>query len=804
MEASRAHKPAVLPRALLVGLSLATVVILVAAPSTNAATASASVDGSRRFQRIDGFGVNANPKNWNFSDLTPALDLLTNQMHASLWRVDIFGTLTWIDDPSHLNASYYSQIYESPDFAALWRTLSYLNSHGAQVVLSGSGRVPAWMGGTIIKADSENEFVEMITSVVDYGRRVKGIPIRLLSPLSEVDIGVPEGPFVDPTQYARIMRKTLARLHTLGYDDVRLIAPEISELSNADRYLEPLIADESVMAAVDHFGFHSYAGSAGDVPSLISSSRRSDRNLWMTEWSESTTDGFLDNGREVRDEWTFARTMTDNLITLLQQGASAALGWDAWDNVHEHCGCSATSRWGQLAFNASNATYSPNKRFYTNAQVFAFVPGGWQRIAANSSDANVRLVAFADPTSAQVTVVGHNANSTSTTLSMSLANVGAGGALRRFETNATDNMVRRPDVAVSNGNFAVDIAADTFFTFTTLAAEGAPIQVPAPAPEAVAPPVAAPPAAAPPAAAAPPVSAPAPAAPPAQATGNNTTTTTTTIDFDGYSDVYRDLDGQLPSGVIDWGNTDWYLAGPYAQFTQNSISFREGPTSGTFKFVSPRRLLQLDGDNGGQADSTVTLSCDGGPPVQTLVPSNSIVTISTGWTSACTTVTIGSTNGWETNFANLVIDSPSAVPAAPPAAPTGSTTVDYSGYSDVNRNLDGQLPVGVIDWGSGNWYLAGPYAQFTQNSISFREGPTSASFKFVSPRRLLRLDADNGGKQDTTVSLSCDGGPPVQTMVPSNSIVTISTGWTRACTTVTVGSTNGWDTNFANFVIDSP
>jgi hypothetical protein len=39
------------------------------------------------------------------------------------------------------------------------------------------------------------------------------------------------------------------------------------------------------------------------------------------------------------------------------------------------------------------------------------------------------------------------------------------------------------------------------------------------------------------------------------------------------------------------------------------------------------------------------------------VAPNTLVTISTGWTGTCTSVTIASTNGWDTNFDNLVISS---------------------------------------------------------------------------------------------------------------------------------------------------
>src|ERR1700687_5098865 len=53
-----------------------------------AAIASVQVDGSRRFQTIDGFGVNAIPKSWEGGALRPAIDLLV-AMGATIWRVDV-------------------------------------------------------------------------------------------------------------------------------------------------------------------------------------------------------------------------------------------------------------------------------------------------------------------------------------------------------------------------------------------------------------------------------------------------------------------------------------------------------------------------------------------------------------------------------------------------------------------------------------------------------------------------------------------------------------------------------------------
>jgi hypothetical protein len=141
--------------------------------------------------------------------------------------------------------------------------------------------------------------------------------------------------------------------------------------------------------------------------------------------------------------------------------------------------------------------------------------------------------------------------------------------------------------------------------------------------------------------------------------------------------------------------------------------------------------------------------------------------------------------------------------APPPASDGSPTTLSFDDLSATNQPYNGQYPTNVIDWGTGQWWVAGPYAQFTTNSLSFNgDGPTSASFKFISPRGLSQLDADNGGKADSTITLSCDGQSPVETSVPAGQILTITTGWTAPCSSVTVTSTNGWNTNFDNLKID--
>jgi hypothetical protein len=131
-------------------------------------------------------------------------------------------------------------------------------------------------------------------------------------------------------------------------------------------------------------------------------------------------------------------------------------------------------------------------------------------------------------------------------------------------------------------------------------------------------------------------------------------------------------------------------------------------------------------------------------------------------------------------------------------------TITFNDKSGQDQALNGQYPTGVVNWGSGVWYHSGPWGLMTTKSASFTgAAQTSASFTFLTPRRLISLEAFNGGGGATTVTLSCAGQPNKVTSVGAGQLVTIATGWTAACTTVTLQSTNGWNTNFDNFVHDA-
>jgi len=169
-------------------------------------------------------------------------------------------------------------------------------------------------------------------------------------------------------------------------------------------------------------------------------------------------------------------------------------------------------------------------------------------------------------------------------------------------------------------------------------------------------------------------------APAATATATPTGTTPTptpvvsetTVTFNDLTPANRVLSGQYPTGVIDWGTNQWYLSGPYGQFSTNSVGFN-GPSrfSGPITILNGRSLTSVQAFNGGGL-TTVTLTCGSVQSVTTIQPST-LVTISPGFVSGCAAITFASSNGWDTNFDNLVL-APASATATPTVVPTATPT----------------------------------------------------------------------------------------------------------------------------------
>jgi len=189
----------------------------------------------------------------------------------------------------------------------------------------------------------------------------------------------------------------------------------------------------------------------------------------------------------------------------------------------------------------------------------------------------------------------------------------------------------------------------------------------------------------------------------------------------------------------------------------------------------------------------------GPPPAPTSTPTATPTSNSTATPTATSTATSTATP----SPTPTSTPTPTATRTAPPTStPQAAQLVTFDDIPNPNRPLSGQYPVGVIDWGSGAWYLSGAWGQFATNSISFSTGGrTSGGITLAGSRYLVKLDAFNGGNTASTVGLSCSGQPSVSVSVGAGQVRAIDTGWTAGCASVIVTSSNGWDTNFDSLVI---
>jgi len=430
------------------------------------------IDGTKKLQRIDGIGVNANTRSWNDKELQPALNLLLDSMHATVWRVIVETVEKWEDvndnsDPFTFNWDYYNKLYETPKFEKAWAMIAYLNKHGItdNLMINFMGPVPGWMGKKTITPEYEDEYVEMIVSFLYYARNNRHLKFGLVSPTNESDWHN-EGPELDARQYARLFNKLVKRMAELGLGDVRYVGPDPAGMENGlNKYVPELMKDSLVMAKLAHVGLHSYAGYYANADSALKHSTYPKTDFWITEWN-AWRDG-LDDGKIGVYDYNFAAQCVNYLLDLLQHGATAAIEWEGYDSYYEHHAPSLFSYWGILGYDDATHTYTPRKHFYAIQQVSKFVtPGAWQLPVSMKQD-SIRVLAFHQPLSNNTTIVGINTSSHAIMLNAGLAGLPSIPRLQMYHTNSTENLHQDADVPVTANAFTITIPANTIFTLTS-------------------------------------------------------------------------------------------------------------------------------------------------------------------------------------------------------------------------------------------------------------------------------------------------------------------------------------------------
>ena len=428
------------------------------------------IDGSKQFQQIHGFGVNANTASWNGKELEPALNILIDTLNSSIWRVMVEmekngEDINDNDDPFNMNWDYYNKLYETEKFQKAWNTIAYLNKQGIidGMMVNFMGRIPEWMGGGVIKPEFEDEFVEMQVSFLLYAQNVRKLKISLFAPVNETDIRN-EGPTVNAQQLTRVIRKLVNRMEAEGLGEIRLVVPDVASMKSGIRsYIPELMADPVIMEKVAHLGLHSYSGHYANVDSLIENSKYPESTYWMTEWN-AWRNG-LDAGQTTEYNYKFASECVNYLIQLLKNGASAGIVWEGYDSYYEHPP-SGWSLWGVLGYDRGTKTYIPRKHLYAISQVSKYVVPGSYRISATDPGNGFELLAFNDPVSGRLTITGLNKTSSPINAKVSLKNLPSLSQMEMIYTDSLKDLSRCGNLSIRGNTFIAVVPGNCIFTIT--------------------------------------------------------------------------------------------------------------------------------------------------------------------------------------------------------------------------------------------------------------------------------------------------------------------------------------------------
>jgi O-glycosyl hydrolase len=457
-------------------LLVACLVLLVSVNAVRAQNTTAN--GATKFQTIHGLGVNANPQSWNVNpeSVKKVLDDLITGMGCTSFRL-MFDDCDWEEandnsDPNSYNWTYYDSVYSAPRFTCVWNTIRYLNSRGiTDITLSPDGAAPGWMGGTTLSLGKEEEYAEMMASMVYYGKKRLNPPVQfsLLSPVNETTCGGGEGAVMTPNQFGAMFSAIATHLINDGISDVTLVGPDDCDGWAAN--FRAMITNSNVMSKVRHFGQHEYGNSyrkGQEMVDAVKNSTYPDREVVMTEVN-AVCKG-CDDAKYNADYGfnSYAGPAYKYILQHLNAGVTGIQVWEAYDSQYHHPNRSLTwSMWGIFGVDDINHpdVYSKRAHFYVLKQLFNFVKPGFQRINISTNLTNMTISAFQDTASGSIVITGMNDSSSAQTMDCILRNLPAVSTLKYFSTDASHNFRQDSDITVAKQTFSKSIPAKCVFTF---------------------------------------------------------------------------------------------------------------------------------------------------------------------------------------------------------------------------------------------------------------------------------------------------------------------------------------------------
>jgi glucuronoarabinoxylan endo-1,4-beta-xylanase len=449
--------------------------------STSAVSATdIIVDGSKRFQTIEGFGTCLNAWTRIFTDLyrTEAFQkIYVQQVGCNMLRVNMWGpvfekaTEDWTKI-SYKDFNFTDRNDRAQVFIDFGRGILKLNP---DIKIIGTvWSPPAWMKmnksitdekSGAIRANDYGEFTNRIDPkyyqhfckwMVEYVKYhdKQGVPFYAVSPGNEVQFTQSfESCVWNGKDFAQIVIMLREMLDAEGYKNVKIFGPETMTShmyeGGTGTYVQIIKNDPNALSALDIFATHGYEdGVRGEMEANSSRTfweliKDTNKSFWITEGGtgDHTWPAPIKNG--------IGSALHNALVA---GNCSAFLPWQATEGSQtEH------------AFMVMDK-YTPKS--YTFMHYSRFIQSGAKRIEATPGFSEVQVSAFLHEQNNVLTIVALNSTDQKHELNITLENLKGLSSLKVFRTSATDNIMEINEIKIINGRASFLMIPQSIVTFS--------------------------------------------------------------------------------------------------------------------------------------------------------------------------------------------------------------------------------------------------------------------------------------------------------------------------------------------------
>jgi glucuronoarabinoxylan endo-1,4-beta-xylanase len=431
-------------------------------------TPTVTVDGSIRYQIIEGFGgagayYENLLRNLQEPKRTEAANLLFSDLGISIYRLRLWTEIESINDDNDPNHFNWAAFNFSTDQDQVWNAIQAKN-RGVTKFLASVWSPPGWMkttgsetnGGHLLP-DMYDEFAEWLAAYVIGYKNYHGIDIGWIGIQNEPDyVATWETCEYTPQEMRDVIKVVGAKFSREGIS-TKIVIPETSGSSEVPGYISTIMSDPEAAKYVDVFANHLYDTDFFSPDARISSLQavarygtQYNKPIWQTEYS------YL----ELAEAGTFREALfvvqhIHNVLTF--ENGAAYLVWELfWYEGGK----------GLLSIDRNGSNYVVTPKFYAVKQYSKFVSPGSTRIEAVSSNADVLVSAYLDETNGKVTIVAINKIRVPLSIIFNLKNAAA-ASFEQYCTSASENCAYVGEITVLNNSFNVNLPPESITTFVT-------------------------------------------------------------------------------------------------------------------------------------------------------------------------------------------------------------------------------------------------------------------------------------------------------------------------------------------------